>query len=347
MGVEFQQRICYGMPLDSVERKPALIRLKITQIDWQAFEDLEGGLLPAACLFVQPFWLRTVVRHLGAPGEPLLLAAWDGNALVGLAPLAVAGDTVHFLGSPEVCDYQDVLVVPGRETDLLPAIAEHLKTLGIRRMVLQCLRPESAALKAVTALTARGTLRAVQMPAGVSFEAALPASWEAYLAGLDGKQRHEVRRKQRRLEGVGPFDFRQAEWREGIIPDMAVFLDLFARNRADKAAFMTPAMKAYFQDLAANLAARRMLRLYTLAVRGEAAAAVLCFDHRDVRYLYNSAYDRRFEELSVGVMCKLLSIQAAIASGCRRYDLLKGAEAYKKRIGGTEVPLVRCDVALG
>jgi CelD/BcsL family acetyltransferase involved in cellulose biosynthesis len=291
--------------------------------------------------------LRTVVQHLGAPGKPLILAAWQGEQLLGVAPLAVAGDSACFLGSPEVCDYQDLIAAPGCETALLAALIDHLVGLGIRRLVLQSLRPESAALQAVHALAADGRLHPELTPDNVSYEAGLPADWEAYLQQLGGKQRHEVRRKLRRLESGGPFTFRLAQANGAVIPAMEDFLDLFGRNRADKAAFMTPVMNAYFRDLTAGLAARHLLRLYTLELQGRPAAAVLCFDHRNVRYLYNSAYDERFEELSVGVLCKLFSIQAAIAMGCRRYDFLKGAEAYKRRIGGAEVPLVRCDAALG
>jgi CelD/BcsL family acetyltransferase involved in cellulose biosynthesis len=345
-GVAFAFRICYGGPFEAAERKRDLSRLKIKQITWEAFEALEAGSLAWACPFTKPFWLRTVFRHLGASGEPLILAAWDGDHLVGAAPLAVGGDTACFLGNPEVCDYQDLIAVPGCEAALLAALVEHLTALGIRRLVLQSLRPESAALQAVNRLVAEGRLHPRLTPDDVSYEAGLTADWEGYLQLLGGKQRHEVRRKLRRLESGGPVAFQLAETNRAAVPAMETFLDLFGRNRPDKAAFMTPVMSAYFRDLTAALAARRMLRLYILALHGRPAAAVLCFDHLKVRYLYNSAYDERFEELSVGVLCKVFSIQAAIAMGCRRYDFLKGAETYKKRIGGAEVPLMRCEVDL-
>ncbi len=322
-----------------------MVPLRITQINWEAFQSFEAGPLAWSCLFVRPFWLRTVARHLGTPGEAMILAAWEGDTLTGLAPLAVREDTAHFAGNPEVCDYQDLVATPGREADMLAAIGEHLARTGIRRLTLQSLRPESAALKAVRKLSEQG-FNAVLIRDNISFEAALPGDWETYLQRLGGKQRHEVRRKVRRLEACGPVAFRLAETNAADIPDLAIFLHLFGRNRADKAAFMTPVMRDYFQDLAATLAARRMLRLYTLEVRDQPAAAVFCFDHQGVRYLYNSAYDQRFEELSVGVLCKLFSIREAIGAGCRCFDLLKGAEPYKKRIGGTEVPLVRCEVEL-
>jgi CelD/BcsL family acetyltransferase involved in cellulose biosynthesis len=50
--------------------------------------------------------------------------------------------------------------------------------------------------------------------------------------------------------------------------------------------------------------------------------------------------------LSVGIISKVLSIRSGIEAGCRRYDFLKGAETYKKHLGGKEVPLYRCSVML-
>jgi CelD/BcsL family acetyltransferase involved in cellulose biosynthesis len=64
------------------------------------------------------------------------------------------------------------------------------------------------------------------------------------------------------------------------------------------------------------------------------------------RHLYNSGFDPRFRSLSVGLMCKVLSLKDAIEKGCKNYDFLKGAETYKYRLGGREVPLYNCRIRL-
>jgi CelD/BcsL family acetyltransferase involved in cellulose biosynthesis len=176
-------------------------------------------------------------------------------------------------------------------------------------------------------------------PDEVTFEIALPPDWDAFLGQLDGKQRHEVRRKLRRLETHGPFAFGPAD---GLAGAADGFVRLFRRNRSDKADFMNDTMVAYFRALITTLAQHGLLRLFFLQVAGEPAASVLCFDFDGVRYLYNSGYDYRFEPLSVGILSKVFSIRDAVAGDCRRYDFLKGAEIYKRRIGGQELPLHRC-----
>jgi CelD/BcsL family acetyltransferase involved in cellulose biosynthesis len=88
------------------------------------------------------------------------------------------------------------------------------------------------------------------------------------------------------------------------------------------------------------------LRLYFLEVAGRTVASVLCFDYLGTRYLYNSGYDAQYQELSVGILSKVFSIRTGIESGCGKYDFLKGAETYKKRIGGQERSLYRFDITL-
>ena len=298
------------------------------------------------CLFVLPFWLRTVWRHLGCQGEPYILSVTDGSQVIGITPLSIDGPTARFLGNPDVCDYQDIIAVPGQETQVMTAVVSHLKTQGVQRMDLQTLRPDAIALKALRELEKQSNLDLSVQPDEVTYEANLLSSWEDYLMQMNGKQRHEVRRKIRRLENSGSFAYRMADQDHTLAYAADHFLRLFHMNRADKAEFMNETMSAYFRELINALAGHQMLRLYFLEIAGNMAATVLCFDYNRVRYLYNSGYDAHYHDLSVGVLSKVLSIQAGIEAGCQRYDFLKGAETYKKHLGGHEVPLYRCKLTL-
>ena len=63
-------------------------------------------------------------------------------------------------------------------------------------------------------------------------------------------------------------------------------------------------------------------------------------------YLYNNGYDKRFGSLSVGLLSNVLSLKESIQSGKKTYDFLKGAEVYKKRLGGQPIQLYRCLIDL-
>jgi len=183
-------------------------------------------------------------------------------------------------------------------------------------------------------------------PEDVTFEMELPATWEDYLHTLNGKQRHEVRRKLRRLHEAGPVNFRVVEDSTAVREAFDIFLTLFRANRSDKAAFMTNRMASYFQTLAEEMAANGILRLGFLELDGNPAAAVMCFDYNATLFLYNSGYDKRFETLNVGLLSKVFSIKDAIMRGCTKYDFLKGSEIYKQRLGAKPVQLYRCHIEL-
>ena len=291
-----------------------------------------------------PFWLQTAWRHLGGKGEPYPLCVTSGADVVGIVPICLEDDTAYFIGNPEVCDYQDIITAPGQGERVMDAAIRHLSAQGIRRLDLGTLHPDAVALQALNALASDGAMTLRFSRDDVTYEMDLPSHWDDYLIQLSAKQRHEVRRKIRRLQVHGPYAYLMAAANGGLEADINIFLKLFRLNREDKAAFMDQTMTDYFCDLIQRLAKRGMLRLYVLKIDGIDAAAVLCFDHNDVRYLYNSGYDAQYHELSVGILSKVFSIQTGIDAGCRRYDFLKGNESYKRRIGGVQTPLYRCRV---
>lgn len=294
------------------------------------------------CPFVAPFWIQSVVDHLGIIGEPLILSIARNGHIVGIAPFCFQEASAYFLGIPDVCDYQDIIVAPGHEETVGQPLLDFLSRRGIRRLDLRTLRPDAATVRALHSIENKPQLNVQWMPDDVTFETRLPEDWEGYLLQLKGKQRHEVRRKIRRLDAHGRYHFALVKGLEGLDDATSRFFNLFKRNRTDKAEFMDDTMSGFFRSLIGGLAQHRMLRLYFLYVEEHPAATVLCFDYNGTRYLYNSGYDADYRDLSVGILSKMFSIQKGIESGCRTYDFLKGAEAYKKHLGGQEVALQRC-----
>ena len=179
------------------------------------------------CLFVLPFWLQTVWHHLGGKGQPYIISVADGSRLIGLAPLSIDGHTAYFLGNPEVCDYQDIVTVAGRETEVMDAVGSHLRASGVQQMDLKTLHPDAVALKALRALELQSNRVLSVEPDDVTYETTLPASWDDYLKQMNGKQRHEVRRKMRRLESSGSVAYRLADKSDTLENAIDQFLRLF------------------------------------------------------------------------------------------------------------------------
>lgn len=306
-----------------------------------------GATLGWNCLFVLPAWLQAWWSTLGAPGSPYLLSVSDRDGVVGIAPLLVHGDQARLMGDPDICDYVDFVVARGRGGEFCRILLEHLRGEGIASLDADPVRGDSTVMTHLIRVAKELDYEVSAHPEEVSLEVELPATWNAFLGALSGKERHEVRRKLRRLEEAGPVSYRVVAARNEVGRNMEIFLTLFARNGGDKAAFMTGRMASFFRALAGALAEQGILRLFFLDLEAIPAATVMCFDYNKKVYLYNNAYDDRFRALSVGLLSKVFSIRDSIERGRRTYDFLKGGEAYKYRLGGTPIHLYRCLVTLG
>jgi CelD/BcsL family acetyltransferase involved in cellulose biosynthesis len=180
----------------------------------------------------------------------------------------------------------------------------------------------------------------------VSLEMDLPAGFEEYLETLNSKQRHEVRRKLRRLAEEGNIEYRFIENGDELQPALDTFFKMFVESRQDKAAFLTERMKAFFRSMTDMMAENGLLKLGILELDKKPVAEILCFDYQDGIYLYNSGYDPQYVSLSAGLLSKVLAIKDSIEKGKKKFDFLKGRETYKYHLGGKEVPLFRCRITM-
>jgi len=275
-----------------------------------------------------------------------LRAVWQREKIIGIAPLLVKEKTASIVGSADVCDYLDFVVAPGVERDFFSALLDDLREKGITHLDLRPLRPDSTVLTHLVGIAQNRKHEVLCHKEGVSVELDLPSTWDKYLATLDKKQRHEVRRKLRRLWEAGNVDYHCVEVRQEVGDFMDTFLNLFSLSREEKASFMTNQMESFFRSLAEAMAEIGLLRFGILKVDTLPAAMIMGFDYNEAMYLYNSAYDPNYSYLSVGLLSKVLCIKESIQRGRKKWDFLKGGEPYKYHIGGREIPLYRCQITI-
>ena len=293
------------------------------------------------CPFTMPPWLAAWWPEFARGHTLKILSIRSGKRLVGLAPLMEKDGRVRLIGDKEVCDHLDVVVDPAGATEFHHQLLDHLCETGVRQLVLDPVREDAVVAAGLIAAAESRGIRVHGQRTAQLFAMPLPDSWEAYLQDLSGKERHEIRRKLRRLDRAGRVEFECIRDPDALPRAMDTFFALFRSNRNDKAAFMTGSMLDYFGRLAAHLAAAGLLKLYILNLDDRPIAAAMCIDDRSTVYLYNNGYDAAFSNLSAGLLSKVLTIQASIADGRRVYDFLKGDEAYKKRLGGHPIGIYR------
>jgi CelD/BcsL family acetyltransferase involved in cellulose biosynthesis len=299
------------------------------------------------CLFVLPGWLKVWWDKFGSDQTAYLCAVRDKDELIGIAPFVLQGKTARLMGDPDVCDFLDVIIAPGSEKVFFENLISHLKRNTITRLDLGALRADSSVMRHLVTVATDLNCAAACEAEAVSMELELPETWHDFLYQLTGKERHELRRKLRRLKEAARINFRVVENPAEVGKGIDTFLALFKLNRSDKANFMSDQRASFFRALAEEMAGARILKLFFLDLDDIPAAAVMCFDYHSTRYLYNNGYDNRHQSLSIGLLSKILTIEDSIQNGKTRYDFLKGTESYKRRLGGKPVQLYRCRIQIG
>ena len=312
------------------------------QGEWNALLDETPSHVP----FLRHEYLSTWTLTCGG-GEwqqidAAIVTARDGDRLAGICPLFL--DHQHnpprlmLLGSIEISDYLDLLARPADLTNfvdgLLPFLVESIP--GWKSLDLYNLLEDSPTLPVLESAAARlGWQIQVERLQHAPY-IPLPGAWDAYLAGIAKTQRHELRRKMRRLEESGlPSRWYLVEDSAGLERGIDEFMALMEQD-PEKAAFLTPAMREHMR-LTLRCAHREgCLHLAFLEIDGRKAAAYLSFDYLNRIWVYNSGLDRSFMEFSPGWVLLGYLLQWANENQRSEFDFMRGDEEYKYRFGAVD-----------
>ena len=151
-------------------------------------------------------------------------------------------------------------------------------------------------------------------------------SGEQYIKNRSRNTRHQVAKKQRRLEKMGCLTFEI-----GISYDkFDYYMDLYysIRRNSWKAPEADVAFHKAFWRMAAK---KRWLRCAFLFHKGAAIASLLCLVYEHTAYLLETNYDRTFSKFSPGhILHTELAKYLINVDNVTEIDTMRGAETYKK-----------------
>lgn len=295
-------------------------------------------------LFSSPDWSELWWQYFGSDSKLHLGSVELDGYCIGIAPLRIKNGIAYFIGNDDVCDFQDFVIVPGQEDIFYSTLFEHLAAENITSLQLSPLLPDSTICKYLgktpTDFIPSTSCSQIDVIIGID----LPDNVSTYQSMLSSKQRHELLRKERRLNEEGDVKFVVQDKVEAR--DIDIFLRFFSESREDKNRFLTDTMESFFRSVIHMAASAKMLRMGILKLNDIAVAVTLGFEYRNGVYLYNSGYNPTYRWLSVGLMSKYQHVINCIESRKGRFDFLKGNEKYKLHLGGSVTPLLRCIIAL-
>ena len=277
----------------------------------------------------------------------------DRSPLTPVPPTAKA----IFFGASYHADYATVLADPADLAGVSAALVEHLAAaetadpnhpepwdvVDLRR--LRCGDPAGEALAAAFGrvemrhgwtlnLEREEVCPVVTFPAGVDFE--------GFLATLDKKSRHEIRRKLRRAEAAGEVLLAESP---DPLRDLEDFIDLHQRRWGPDGLFPPTAggdaSRVFIRRLFEENGPDGPVRLSFLTVGERRIAAGIHVATDDTWMFYNAGIDPDARELSPGVLLAARYVAGALEAGMRRFDFLRGDEPYKYEWGSRDEPIQR------
>ncbi len=323
----------------------------IPAAEWNALASESTANTPFSRYEYLSHWWSTLGGGEWKQAELVLISASEEGKLTGIAPLFKAEhdgrSALLLVGSIEISDYLDLIVRPADLDRFITGLIDFLlhtelyAGLPIDWYNLPDSSPSRTALKAEADRRGWSYTEEIYRPTP---HISLNGSFEAYLAGIDKKQRHEIRRKMRRAaESEIPVRFYVLEDRQALESEMGAFFDLMVQD-SRKSDFLTPAMRAHLLELARTAFDQGYLWLAFLTIDGIKAAAAFNFDYQNKLWGYNSGVSRDFMELSPGWVLLGHQLEWACDHGRTEFDFMRGDEEYKYRFGAVNRHVLRVTV---
>lgn len=303
----------------------------------------------ADTIFLTPEWMEAWWRAYGEGRRGGVVAVRRSGDLVALLPIQVAPErwrgvtsvrALRFAGDGTFdSDYLDLVAGPDAGEDLVPALWRWIRRdarLGFdvaRWNEIPAASPRLEPLRA--ALRRDGSWIDEERVGAVV--AALPGSWETYLASLKPRMRTKVRSLRRDLEAAHSVKLLAAD-SDAVLPErLASLFDLHQKRWAARGlpgVFRGDRKRSFYHGLSSTLLARGWLQFHSLEVDGAWVAHQYCMGYRGTIFLLQEGYDPAWEPRGVGNVLRAMVLERLIGEGWRAYDFLAGVTEHKKSWSG-------------
>ncbi len=283
-------------------------------------------------------WLRTWWDHYHGARELLILVAQDGPETLGIAPLAISTSpavkgladqrSIGFLGQGS-SDYGD-FIVPARHDEVMGAFVDGLLELrpSWDRIELREIREDSPALQGFLSAAEGAGLACHTSECSTCLQVRIDTSWDEYFGRVRAKFRSDIRRRQAKLEKIGPVGLVR---RQNV--DEALWQDLLQinekhydqKNKQDLSRNL-----AFLKQVADRLGPRGIMDFSLLKVGEQTAAYNIGFRYHGVVSHWKVGFQPDLYKFAPGRLLIRFLLEDCFQDGTRCFDFMRGAEEYKR-----------------
>lgn len=307
------------------------MRIQIHQ-DSACLDSLKGSWqslveeVPSATPFQTWEWHSTWFQFYGRSKKPYLIAAYEGDDLVGLYPMARKAGAWYVLrpSGTGPSDYLQPIIRPGYEQAVEREISDHLSNQKDYSLVdLHQLRDDLSNLELPDS---------IELEQGTCLVLDLPGTYDDYLAMLGKSLRYDVRKLDKSLFSQGRAKVEmvtEANLQQGL----DILFDQHKkrwRKRGLPGAFLGKTQD--FHHAWGRLSIQQgWLQLGILSLDDAPIGAIYGMTKSNTVFFYQAGFDPAHKSVSPGTLLVASLIRKAIEDGKQHFDFLRGDEPYKRR----------------
>lgn len=292
------------------------------------------------CIFLTQEWFVSWWKSFSEDNSLEILVFTDENEhIAGIAPFMINDKNIRFIASPEVSDYCDFITKKEKRREFYENLLEYLRRNYSRMEGVELINvhESSPTLSFLPRLAESHGFSYTCQEIEVAPVLNLPASYESYLDLLDKKNRHELRRKLKRVESLGKIKVLKITDPQELRMHTEGFIKLHQNSSSSKEKFWEKeGMAGFFRELIYRFSLKGWVELRLLLYGKKTIAALLNFSFFDRLYFYNSTFDKEYAWYSPGLFLFHQSLKEAIQEQKRKADFLRGDEKYKYNFGAKD-----------
>jgi hypothetical protein len=280
--------------------------------------------------------------------QPLCMAVYNDDKLVGLAPFWVQQErligfgslrVLRFIGSEEVCpDHLNIIVSRKNSKAICSAVWEHLYS-KLRRdwdiLEYNYVPSDSPVLNTLYRLSENDDRCPAAVITGYTIcpYIALPETWEQFVKTISADQKRDIKYSEDLLAKAGVLILKVCDSITELPLFMKTHIDLHRKSwkdRGESGSFNTERFRRFHNEFAHDLLLKGKLLLCSLELNDVPIGSFYGFEYNKVMHYYLIGVDRSaVPKASIGRVLVGRCIQIAIERGCREFDFLRGYEDYK------------------
>jgi len=299
----------------------------------------------ADTIFLTWEWLFSWWQSYGGKDDRLyIITVRDADGkLIGLLPLYRRLQrwlpfrpikTLLFIGDGSWdSDYLDVILLQGREEEILAAVWQWLRSHQRAWDLLQLSGiPMTSSTNTWLKLMARGS-ESISVSENVTcLVTDLPGSWDDYVASVKPRFRTKIRSTLREVTASPDARFRTVQSEVELKAGLETLFDLHGKrweSKGSEGVFRNPAKRRFYERFTSLFLEQGWLAFDFLDMNGRPVACQMCFRYRGTQFLLQEGFDPECASESVGIALRATVFKNAIQDGIRQYDFLAGLGRHK------------------